>query len=134
MDFTLRQRLLWVVLISNFKIMKKINRLFTAIIISTSLLVGCSKFLDLDPPYTQDAENFFQNEQDYLRALTGAYDLLQGMFVSYPTTNLQLVLSPLWRTAKVMKPTVMVVSLLIRAELLSMVDLAAVVQVRTFNP
>ena len=83
MDFILRQKLLWVVLISNFKIMKKINRLFTAIIISTSLLVGCSKFLDLDPPYTQDAENFFQNEQDYLRALTGAYDLLQGMFVSY---------------------------------------------------
>ena len=63
--------------------MKKINRLFTTIIISTSLLVGCSKFLDLNPPYTQDAENFFQNEQDYLRALTGAYDLLQGMFVSY---------------------------------------------------
>ena len=83
MAFILRQRQLWVVLISNFKIMKKINRLFTTIIISTSLLVGCSKFLDLNPPYTQDAENFFQNEQDYLRALTGAYDLLQGMFVSY---------------------------------------------------
>lgn len=83
MAFILRQRQLWVVLISNFKIMKKINRLFTTILISTLLLIGCSKFLDLDPPYTQDAENFFQNEQDYLRALTGAYDLLQGMFVSY---------------------------------------------------
>jgi hypothetical protein len=83
MAFILRQRQLWVELISNFKIMKKINRLFTTIFISTLLLIGCSKFLDLDPPYTQDAENFFQNEQDYLRALTGAYDLLQGMFVSY---------------------------------------------------
>ena len=45
--------------------------------------LGCSKFLDINPPYTQDAENFFLNEEDYLRALTGAYDLLQGMFVSY---------------------------------------------------
>ena len=39
--------------------------------------------MDVDPPYTQDAENFFLNEQDYLRALTGAYDLLQGVYVSY---------------------------------------------------
>jgi len=51
--------------------------------ISYCLFNNCSKFLDLDPPYTQDAENFFNNEDDYLRALTGAYDLLQGMFVSY---------------------------------------------------
>lgn len=50
-----------------------------------SLLVtisGCKKFLDIDPPYTQDAENFFTNESDYERALIGAYDLLQGTFLS----------------------------------------------------
>ena len=23
---------------------------------------GCKKYLDIDPPYTQDAENYFQNE------------------------------------------------------------------------
>lgn len=43
---------------------------------------GCKKFLDVDPPYTQDADNFFQTEEDYERALVGAYDLLQASFMS----------------------------------------------------
>lgn len=43
---------------------------------------ACDKFLAVDPPYTQDAENFFQTAEDYERALTGAYDLLQGSFMS----------------------------------------------------
>lgn len=42
---------------------------------------SCKGYLDLDPPYTQDAENFFENPSDYERALTGAYDLLQGSFL-----------------------------------------------------
>ncbi len=42
---------------------------------------GCNKFLDIDPPYAQDAENYFATEQDYDLALTGAYDLLQGSFL-----------------------------------------------------
>ena len=45
-------------------------------------LSGCEKFLNVDPPYTQDAENFFQTKEDYERALVGAYDLLQGSFLS----------------------------------------------------
>ena len=63
--------------------MKKAIKIFSIILSLTIFSIGCSKFLELDPPYTQDAENFFLNEADYLRALTGAYDLLQGMFVSY---------------------------------------------------
>ena len=63
--------------------MKKAIKIFSIILSLSVFSIGCSKFLDLDPPYTQDAENFFLNESDYLRALTGAYDLLQGMFVSY---------------------------------------------------
>jgi len=43
---------------------------------------GCEKFLNVDPPYTQDAENFFETKEDYERALVGAYDLLQGSFLS----------------------------------------------------
>ncbi|MDG2343664.1 MAG: RagB/SusD family nutrient uptake outer membrane protein, partial [Flavobacteriales bacterium] len=46
------------------------------------IFTGCKKFLDIDPPYSQDAENFFTNESDYERALIGAYDLLQGTFLS----------------------------------------------------
>ncbi len=63
--------------------MKKIYKLIFTLSIFSLFFAGCSKFLDIEPPYTQDAENFFQNEEDYVRALTGAYDLLQGMFVSY---------------------------------------------------
>jgi starch-binding outer membrane protein, SusD/RagB family len=46
------------------------------------LSLGCKKFLTVDPPYLQDAENFFLTPEDYDRALTGAYDLLQGSFMS----------------------------------------------------
>ena len=63
--------------------MSKLIKITAAVAILTGVTVGCSKFLDLDPPYTQDAENFFNNESEYLRALTGAYDLLAGVFVSY---------------------------------------------------
>lgn len=46
------------------------------------LVYGCNKFLDINPLYTQDAENFFETPVDYERALTGAYDLLQGSFMN----------------------------------------------------
>ena len=63
--------------------MKKINWI-SAGVLSVSALVfsGCEKYLDINPLYTQDAENFFQTPVDYERALTGAYDLMQGSFVS----------------------------------------------------
>lgn len=67
----------------NFRKMKKINWI-SAGVLSVSALVfsGCEKYLDINPLYTQDAENFFQTPVDYERALTGAYDLMQGSFVS----------------------------------------------------
>ena len=46
------------------------------------LFSGCEKFLSVDPPYSQDVENFFQSPEDYDRALTGAYDMLQGSFMT----------------------------------------------------
>ncbi|MDP4763410.1 MAG: RagB/SusD family nutrient uptake outer membrane protein [Salibacteraceae bacterium] len=64
--------------------MKKFKSLFILSIAGATLMTffACNKFLDLDPLYTQDAENFFENESDYERALTGAYDLLQGSFMN----------------------------------------------------
>ena len=61
-------------------------KLFKVSLLSIFLLVvsaGCDKFLTVDPPYTQDVENFFETKEDYERALTGAYDLLQGSFMSF---------------------------------------------------
>jgi hypothetical protein len=60
--------------------MKKI--LIIILIVSVAGITACKKFLDIDPPYIQDAENFFLTEEDYNRALIGAYDLLQASFLS----------------------------------------------------
>lgn len=55
---------------------------FLLFILSIIPIAGCEKFLNVDPPYAQDAENFFQTKEDYERALVGAYDLLQSSFLS----------------------------------------------------
>lgn len=60
---------------------KKIITLSLLFIIAPSM-IGCKKFLDIDPLYTQDAENFFETPTDFERALTGAYDLLQSSFMT----------------------------------------------------
>lgn len=60
---------------------KKITSLFILIFIFPSIF-SCKKFLDIDPLYTQDAENYFLTPLDYDRALTGAYDLLQSSFMT----------------------------------------------------
>ena len=64
--------------------MKKIELLFSICLVAIFITIssGCEKFLNVDPPYTQDAENYFQTQEDYENALIGAYDLLQGTFVS----------------------------------------------------
>ena len=45
-------------------------------------LSGCDKFLDVQPRYVQDAENYFNQPSDYEMALTAAYDLLQTSFLT----------------------------------------------------
>lgn len=48
-----------------------------------SLFLGsCDDFLEVSPPYTQDAENFFLTQEDYERALVGCYDLLQASYLT----------------------------------------------------
>jgi len=59
------------------------NKAILLLSISILLFTSCKKFLSVDPPYAQDAENYFQTPEDYERALTGAYDMLQGSFVSF---------------------------------------------------
>lgn len=60
--------------------MKKQTILYLVAIVI--LFTACKKYLSVDPPYAQDAENYFKTPDDFERALTGAYDLLQGSFVS----------------------------------------------------
>lgn len=55
----------------------------TILILCAALVVnvGCD-YTNIDPEYTIDADNYFQSEEDYYRALTGAYDLLQTSYLS----------------------------------------------------
>ncbi len=61
--------------------MKRILGITTILMLSLGV-ISCEKFLAVDPPYAQDAENYFLTEEDYDNALTGAYDLLQSSFLS----------------------------------------------------
>jgi len=64
--------------------MKQFNHIygFLLLLFAAVAPMGCNDFLEVDPPFTQDAENFFQTQEDYERALIGAYDLLQGSYLT----------------------------------------------------
>lgn len=57
---------------------KKIFILSFLLVVSAA----CDDFVDINPKYTQDAENYFKSPEDYDKALTGAYDLLQTSFIN----------------------------------------------------
>lgn len=45
--------------------------------------VGCSdNFIERDPVYSIDSENYFNSEDDYYNALIGAYDILQSTYLN----------------------------------------------------
>ncbi|MDE0770742.1 MAG: RagB/SusD family nutrient uptake outer membrane protein [Salibacteraceae bacterium] len=60
----------------------KTLKILSLVILVSIVSVGCKKYLDTDPLYSQDAENFFTEEEHYRTALVGAYDLLQGSFMN----------------------------------------------------
>lgn len=58
-------------------------RKITAILLMGMMAtVGCEDFTDINPPYTQDADNYFKSPEDYEKALLGAYDLMQTSYLS----------------------------------------------------
>ena len=64
--------------------MRKFNYNHIGIVLVAMLfsLTACEKFLDLEPPFSQDADNYFTEPSHYELALIGAYDLLQGSFIN----------------------------------------------------
>ena len=64
--------------------MRKFNYKNIGIVLVAMLfsLTACEKFLDLEPPFSQDADNYFTEPSHYELALIGAYDLLQGSFIN----------------------------------------------------
>ncbi|NJM78722.1 MAG: RagB/SusD family nutrient uptake outer membrane protein [Flavobacterium sp.] len=54
-----------------------------ALILFSSLILSCSdEFVNEDPPYAIDSENYFNSKTDYENALIGAYDLLQSSYIN----------------------------------------------------
>jgi len=60
------------------------TRLFPLLVGAATVfsLGSCEKFLDVQPRYVQDAENYFNQPSDYEMALTAAYDLLQTSYLT----------------------------------------------------
>lgn len=61
--------------------MKKIVKTLAIFFILAFTSLRCDDFVDVNPPYTLDADNFFKDAADYQLALTGAYDLLQTSYL-----------------------------------------------------
>lgn len=63
--------------------MRSIKKLIFAFLIGSSTLAiwSCNDFLELEPEFAQDADNYFTSPEHYRLSLTGAYDLVQGSFL-----------------------------------------------------
>jgi len=63
--------------------MKKYKIIPFLIVLFTAITISCSdEFVNEDPPYSIDSENYFNAEEDYNRALVAAYDLLQSSYIN----------------------------------------------------
>lgn len=57
----------------------------STVIVALSLLITTSctdEFVDVDPVYSLDSENYFNSESDYNNALIGAYDMLHSSYIN----------------------------------------------------
>ena len=62
---------------------KNIISVLMAFAILTTLTVSCSDdFTERPVPYSIDADNYFNSEQEYYNALVAAYDILQSSYVN----------------------------------------------------
>lgn len=66
------------------EIMKKyiIKSSVTLFLLSVILISCTDSFVDREPAYSIDSENYFNSEEDYNKALIAAYDLLQSSYVN----------------------------------------------------
>lgn len=62
--------------------MKNLTKIFFIAALMLTTAISCDDYIDIDPEYSIDADNYFRSPQDYERALTGAYDLLQTSYLS----------------------------------------------------
>lgn len=63
---------------------KKYGKTLALCFVLSGLLVGCDDFTELEPQ-AEISDNFFNKEEDYEKALIGAYDMLQSTYVNVLT-------------------------------------------------
>ena len=49
---------------------------------SLTVIVSCNDLLEVEPLFTEDADNFFNSANDYERSLLGVYDLMQTSYLT----------------------------------------------------
>lgn len=65
------------------KMKRHILSAVVAISIFSAVSISCSdEFIDRDPVYSIDSENYFNSKEDYEYALVAAYDLLQSSYIN----------------------------------------------------
>ena len=64
---------------------KKYSRIFILSMVLTSMFVSCNSFIDDLEPIAQDSDDYFNSEEDYNKALIGAYDMLQSTYLNILT-------------------------------------------------
>ncbi|MDT0553431.1 RagB/SusD family nutrient uptake outer membrane protein [Urechidicola vernalis] len=62
--------------------MKNLKNILMCLVLSTLVFSCGDDFVDREPVYNIDSENYFNGETDYYNALIGAYDLLQASYVN----------------------------------------------------
>ncbi|MCC5930338.1 MAG: RagB/SusD family nutrient uptake outer membrane protein [Cyclobacteriaceae bacterium] len=58
------------------------NILKTIFVLILGTMSACDNWLDIEPEYTQDAENFFNTKEDFDRAIIGVYNLMQPAYLN----------------------------------------------------
>ena len=61
------------------------RKIITAVMAFSMIMTSVScgdDYAEVDPAYTIDSENYFNSEEDYYRALVGAYDLMHSTYQS----------------------------------------------------
>ncbi|WP_194777890.1 RagB/SusD family nutrient uptake outer membrane protein [Pararhodonellum marinum] len=60
--------------------MKNLTKWF--LFMSLWIFAACDSLLNIDPEFTQDAENFFNTQEDFDRAIIGVYDMMQPAYLT----------------------------------------------------
>lgn len=61
---------------------KKYSKAFFLSMVLGAMFVSCNSFIDELEPIAQDSDNYFNSEEDYDKALIGAYDMLQSTYLN----------------------------------------------------